>query len=400
MAVKSRIVNFFHKFFSFAKKLPEVGAGELGPSARRIISDASLFNEILSPTEKELERVHFILRRLNEFGISEVINDGEGNIAVLFPGSKPTNKYVLLFADIENYSYSPLDSSVRLSAGWASGGGLADNSIGVATLLVLAEHFQQNGLRYDMNIVILFTRLADADEEFAGLRRFLSSWDGKISFAFYVTGIQQGNLETHPLGHYRLTVSASTDEHTVLEDKGGYSAVWTLSNIAFRLGTIKWDTKSGTILNVARIVGGLGFGFFPSEGFMELEIYSADTAALNLTKNTVEATIEKIAAETGTRVKFTVNSFIPVSNPEINSFLTEIIKKLHAELRIISNFVSVPGKTAILNSFGIPAASIGITRGKKSLGEEYVELAPIETGFQLLLLLLERSIIYGELNQI
>ncbi|MDR3200048.1 MAG: M28 family peptidase [Spirochaetales bacterium] len=397
--MKSRIAGFFSKFLSFARKQPEAAAdAELGPRARRIVSDAVLFNEIPSPTEKEAERIHFIQRRLNEFGVSELTNDGEGSVAVLFPGSKPTDKYVLLFADIENDSYSPLDSSVRLSANRAAGSGLADNAVGVATLLVLAEYFQQNGVRHDINIVLLFTRLACQNEEFAGLRRFLASWDGRISFAFYVTGIQQGNIETHPLGHYKMTVTAHTSEHEVMENSREVSAVWVLSNIAFRLGTIKWDSKNNTTLNIARIVGGVGFGFFPSDGFLELEIYSADTNALDMTKNTVEATIQKIAEETGTAVEFTVNSFIPVGNPEINAFLTDILKKVHTELKIKSHFVSVPDKTAILNSFGIPAASIGITRGKKGLGEEYVELAPIETGFRQLLLLLEKSIIHGELH--
>jgi acetylornithine deacetylase/succinyl-diaminopimelate desuccinylase-like protein len=398
MAVKLRIAGFFDKFLAFVKRPPEAAPAELGPHAQRIISDAVLFNEIPSPTEKEGERVQFILSRLGEFGIAEVTNDAEGNVSALFPGSKPTNKFALIFADIENDSYSPLDSSARLSAGRASGSGLADNSVGVATLLVLAEYLQQSGARHDMNIVLLFTCLTSPREEFAGLKRFLASWSGEISFALYVTGIQQGNIETNPLGHYKMTVAAHTQEHEVMENSSQASAVWVLSNIAFRLGTIKWDSKNNTTLNIARIVGGVGFGFFPSEGFMELEIYSADTGALDMTKNTVTETIEKIAAETGTAVEITLNSFIPVGNPRINAFLTEILKQVNTELRIKSNFVSVPDKTAILNSFGIPATSIGITRGKKALGEEYVEIAPMETGFRQLLLLLEKSIIHGELH--
>jgi acetylornithine deacetylase/succinyl-diaminopimelate desuccinylase-like protein len=349
--------------------------------------------------EKEEERTAFIVRRLGEFGVGSVSPDGEGNVAVLFPGTKPTDECALLFADIENDAYSPLDSSARLSGGVASGNGLADNSIGVAALLVLAEYFQKNRIQHDINIVMLFTRLAYMNEEFAGLRRFLSSWDGKISFAFYVTGIQQGNIEAHSQGHYKLTVTAHTGEHEVMENSSQASAVSVLSNIAFRLGAIRWDTENSTTLNIARIVGGVGYGFFPSEGFLELEIYSGTSSALEMTKNAVEATIRKIAAETGASVDFTVNSFIPVSDAEINAFLTDALKKIHGELKIKSSFVSVPDKTAILNSFGIPAVSIGITRGKKSLGEEYVELAPVETGFRQLILLLERGIVHGELRE-
>ena len=214
-----------------------------------------------------------------------------------------------------------------------------------------------------------------------------------------MTGIQQGNIETNPLGHYKLTVTANTGDHEIMENITGSSAVSILSNIAFQLGNIKWDSENNTTLNIARIIAGVGYGFFPSEGFLELEIYSGNTNFLEMTKNAACATIEKIASESGAGVNIKTNSFIPVGNPEINSFLTESLRKVHNELKIKSNPVSVPDKTAIINSFGVPAVSIGVTRGKKRLAEEYVELVPIETGFRQLLLLLERSIVTEELLQ-
>jgi tripeptide aminopeptidase len=404
--MKNRLVGFFRNFLAAAKSLAEhrpLGGAhrkpftEITPYVNRIISDAILYNEVPSPTEGEERRVNFITSRLADFGISNVSTDEAGNVRVLISGSKPTDEYVLLFAEIENDDYSPLDSLVRLTADRATGSGIADNSIGVASLLVLAEYLQNQSIRYDTNLVLLFTRLASQDEEFAGLRRFLSDWDGRIAFAVYVTGIQLGNIETNPLGHYKLTVTVNTGEREIMDKSPGASAVSVLSNIAFQLGSIKWDSENNTTLNVARIVAGVGYGFFPSEGFLELEIYSGDTHVLDMAKKAAEATMEKFALETGAKIDVAVNSFIPVGNPEINSFLTESLKKIHGMLKIKSNFVSVPDKTAIINSFGVPAVSIGITRGKKRLAEEYVELASIETGFRQLLLLLEKSIETEEL---
>jgi len=114
-------------------------------------------------------------------------------------------------------------------------------------------------------------------------------------------------------------------------------------------------------------------------------------------KKTASATIEKIAEEMGAKIDIAVNSFIPVGNPEINAFLTDTLRSVHEELKIKSNAVSVPDKTAILNSLGVPAVTVGMTRGRKRLTEEYVELEPIETGFRQLLMLLERSIEKEEL---
>ncbi len=363
----------------------------------RIVSDAVLFNEIPSPSENESLRGSFIVRRLEEFGITDIRTDGMGNVWVQFPGAKPSDDFVLLFAEIENPSYSPLGSLVRLTADRAIGAGIADNSIGVASLLILAEYLQKNSISFDTNLVLLFAHLASEGEEFIGLRGFLSEWDGDIAFAVYVTGMQLGNIESHPLGHYKLTVTAGTGDHQVLEKTPGVSAVSVLSNIAFQLGNIQWDREGGATLNIARIVAGLGFGFFPSEGFLELEIYSGDTNVLNLMKKTASATIEKIAEEMGAKIDIAVNSFIPVGNPEINAFLTDTLRSVHEELKIKSNAVSVPDKTAILNSLGVPAVTVGMTRGRKRLTEEYVELEPIETGFRQLLMLLERSIEKEEL---
>jgi hypothetical protein len=406
--MKLGFIGFFKNIITSAKNLVEgrshpilgrKGRLQVSPYVSRIISDAILFNEIPSPTEREELRAAFITRRLADFGISNVTEDEAGNVRVLFPASKPTDEYVLLFADIENDSYSPLDSLVKLTADRASGAGIADNSLGVASLLVLAEYIQHQNIQYDMNLVFLFTRLSYSDMEFAGLRDFLSGWDGKIAFALYVSGIQLGNLEIRPLGHYKLTVSAKTNEHEVMESTGGASAVSVLSNIAFQLGNIKWDSENDTTLNIARIVAGVGYGFFPSEGFLELEIYSGNTNILDMMKKAACATIDKIGEETGSAVTISVNSFIPVGNPEINSFLTDSLKKVHEELKIKSNFVSVPDKTAILNSFGVPAVTVGMTRGKKGLNEEYIDIASIETGFRQLALILERSIVTEELLQ-
>ncbi|MGQ9616305.1 MAG: M28 family peptidase [Spirochaetota bacterium] len=358
------------------------------PYVNRVISDAILLNEIPSPTYKEELRVNFITRRLNDFGISNMIIDDAGNVAVLFPASKPTDEYVLLIADIGNEQYSPLYSLVTLTRGRAIGNGVADNSIGVAALLVLAEYVQKNNLQYDRNLLFLFTNFTDMDSNLAPLHGFIEGWRGKISSALYIVGLHLGQIESKPMGNCKLTVKVKTEERSPYEGTNTNSAISILSNIAFQLGSIKWDDENRTILNVARILAGVGYGFYPSEGVMELEIYSGDMNALEMSKRAVCATINKIAHDTGASVEVNINSFIPVGNAELNAFLVEKLVSVHNELRIKSKFISMPDKTAILNSFGIPAISIGITTGKKTFNEEYIDLIPIEIGFNQLVKML------------
>jgi acetylornithine deacetylase/succinyl-diaminopimelate desuccinylase-like protein len=361
------------------------------PYVNRIISDAILLNEIPSPTEREEQRVGFITGRLNDFGVSNVTVDDAGNAVALWPASRPSDEYVLLFSDIENEAYSPLESLVKFSGERARGIGIADNSLGAATLLVLAEYLQNNGIFYDKNLVFLFTSFSSsAGSSFAALERFIRGWKGGIVAALYVAGLQLGSIEAKPLGNCKLTVTVKTAQRTLFPYAGGFSATAVLSSIAFQLGSIKWDEHNETTVNIARFLAGVGYGYFPSEGVMELEIYSGNMNALEMSKNAVSATIQKIAREMGAQVDIAVNSLIPVGDSVRNQALIESLKKVHGELRIRTTFVSTPDKTAVLNAFGIPAIYVGITNGKKALDEEYIDLPPVEKGFEQLRMLLGR----------
>jgi len=356
----------------------------------RIVSDAIQFNEIPSPTPKEQRRVQFITRRLGDFGLSDIDCDEQGNVVVLLPASKPTDRSVLLFANIDNDRYSPLESLVKLTRLRACGKGLADNSLGTAALLVLAEYLLKNGLQYEKNILILFTSLRSSGAGFEALEHFLRRWQGGISAAVFLCGIGLGLIGANPLGACQLTVSVKTEDRPASSGSGVGSAVSVLSNIAFQLGSIQWDEKNRTVLNVAKLVAGIGHGYFPAEGFMELEIYSGEMSALEMSRNAVCATIQKIAKDTGAAIQIVTDSFLPVGNAESNRFLTEALRKVHGQLGIRTRPVSTPDKTALLNAHGIPAVTVGLTSGKKSFREEYVDLPPLETGFQQLILLLER----------
>jgi hypothetical protein len=43
-----------------------------------------------------------------------------------------------------------------------------------------------------------------------------------------------------------------------------------------------------------------------------------------------------------------------------------------------------------VSALDVPAITVGITRGRRTLTEEFIEIAPVETGFRQLLMLLER----------
>jgi tripeptide aminopeptidase len=366
----------------------------IAPYIDRLISDAIQFNETPSPTPGEKQRQAFIARRLAEMGFSDLQDDGQGNLSLRFPATEAAPQGILLFASVENEDYSPLDSLVRLSGERATGQGMAGSSLGVAALLVLAEYLQASGTAFRRDLTLLFTCLKGAGVANVGttgsaLERFLDRRAKEWSAAFHLAGTSLGAVASDPLGTCRLAISVRTRDREVLAGGGADSAVSLLSSIAHQLGGIRWDAAGNTFLNVARLEAGAGYGQFASEGRLELEIFARDTARLETSRDAVLATTRKIAEKTGASIRIDTAGVLPAGDAELRRPLAEELRRVHARLGIRSRQVSGPDPTALLNARGIPALSLGLTTGAKGYREEYIDLAPLEAGFQQVLLLLE-----------
>ena len=357
-----------------------------GPYVNRIISDAILFNEVPSPTEHEAERAAFIAGRLGEFGIAEVAVSPDGCVSCALPSPESTEDYLLLLANTDNESYSPLDSLVRLTDRRAMGCGIADNSLGVATLLVLAEYVQKEQIRLGTNLVLLFLPMTSA----ASLDRFVRERKEAFRAALFVSGLQLGDVETRLLGSCALLASVRTAERPVFPDGASSSAVSVLAAIASGLGSIRWSEDNQTVLNIARLRAGVGLGYFPSEGTMEVEIYSASTSLLQMARDAASATIQKTAKEMGAAVDVEVRATVPAGDIEKSRFLIDALQEVHRQLGIRTRTVSSAPERALLGALDIPAITVGVTTGRKTLNEEFVDLPPLDKGFRQILRLLER----------
>ncbi len=362
---------------------------DAGSYVNRIVSDAILLNEIPSPTEREEARANHIQQRLSELGYPWSFVDEHGNVSALLPARDARDEHVLLFTDIRCEDYSPIESMTKLETDRLHGRGVAEISIAAAALLVLAEYLARNQIQYDRNVIFLFTSFDPGEVEPQPLERFLQAWKDRVRFAAHVRGLELGGLEDRPIGTCKLSVAVRTEERSLTGKEQFASAIWVLASIASRLGSIHWDAENTTFLNVARMDAGSGFGWPATEGVLELEIFSPSAAALDVARKAVEATIGSIAAEAGASVETQVKAFLPPADPEINAGLNAIVHGVHDRLRIKSRPVSVPGYVSYLNSLGIPGVSLGITTGKKSYKEEYVDIRPIEGGFRQLLAFLD-----------
>jgi len=362
---------------------------ETGPYVNRIVADAILLNEIPSPTEGEQARAQHVLQRLLEFGYLDASCDQHGTVRALVPSREPADEHVLLFADIRCEEYSPLESMTRLADGRLYGRGVAESAVGAAGLLVLAEYLAQNEIQYRRPVICLFAPFDLGAGGTQPLERFLEDWKDRVRFAAHVSGLELGRAEERPLGTCRLSVTVRTEEQDLHGPGQALSAIDVIATIAARLGSVRWDSGGDTFLNISRVEAGMGFGWRAAEGLLELEVFSPAAETLAVARTAVEATIRSGAQQGGADVDITVKAFLPPGDPSINAGLAAMVRRAQERLFITSQPAQLPGYGAFLNTHGIPAVTLGMTTGRRTRAEEYVEIRPLETGLRQLLAFLD-----------
>lgn len=369
--------------------LPRPGGPGVGSAVSRILSDAIQLNETAGAADRAARRTDFIVGKLTEFGYTDPRIDEQGTISVSIATREPAGQAVLLFADAGFPAEAGADCLVALEGDTARGRGLAENSVGAAALLALAERLAAEPAGRDRDLILAFTAVTSDTGDTEALRALLQAWAGRLGAAINVRSLTLGRLAERPMGACRLRVRARTQGRDVETARGAASAISALAAIAARLGSIRWDSADTTFLHIARLEAGTGFGWHAADGIMEIEIFSTDAGALEVARNAVQATIEKTSEENAAVAEIEVAATHPVAAPEISADLNEILRRVYARLRIRPTTVWIPDQAALVNSHGVPAVSIGITTGKKSLTEESVDIPVIETGFRQLLALLD-----------
>jgi acetylornithine deacetylase/succinyl-diaminopimelate desuccinylase-like protein len=275
---------------------------------------------------------------------------------------------------------------VRLTDRDAAGIGIADNSIGVATLLVLAEYLHKEQVPLGVNLVLLFTPMSSP----SALEGFVRTHRQTFRAALFVCGIQLGDVETKSPGGCELQVTVRTADRPLFPDGGTGSAVSVIAAIASRLGSIRWSDDNETVLSIARLRAGTGLGYFASEGMMEVEIHSPNTGLLQMARDAATATIARTAAEMGASAEVAVLSTYAAADPARNSFLVDALQAVHRELGIRSLPVASLPRRPSLSALDLPTLTVGVTTGRKTLTGESVDLAPVEKGFRQIVQLIQR----------
>jgi hypothetical protein len=347
----------------------------VSPLADRLLADALRLAELPSPVPGEEPRSLFVLDRLKRCGFVPAVTKS-GNIVVRLHAEDAPEEPILLFTDLGSVRWHPTESLARLDAENATGAGICD-SLGPAALLSVAENFYSGEFRKKRDLTLLFTvRMLDDPENnfpffFAGPAR-------RPAAAIGVRGLSLGIL-VHPTGFCRLEIHVSSDR----EDPAN-EVTRTLINTARTILDIRWDGEGKTSVFVRRIEAAAAWGRTPAGGILELEIESGEGNLLELAKNAITATAEKIGEEAGLKVEAALLSFVPPGDRETGKPLFDLALRILKEQRIKTSEENGADPASLFSSGGIPALSVGIALGREGVERDIIRIESVETGRRFL----------------
>lgn len=245
----------------------------------RLIEDQIAICEIPAPPFKEQARAERYRDLFREIGLVNVRIDHEGNVLGERPGRAP-RPHVVVSAHLDTVFPEGTDVRVKRDGSVLRGPGIADDCRGLAVVLGVARAI----VRLDLETPGTITFVGTVGEEGLGDLRGV-----KHLFAEELKGRVDRFVSVDGTGHGITHVGVGSRRYRVtFTGPGGHSfgafglanPVHALGRAIARVADFDVPTQPKTTFNVGRVGGGTSVNAIAYDAWMEVDMRSADAAAL------------------------------------------------------------------------------------------------------------------------
>lgn len=245
----------------------------------RLIEDQIAICEIPAPPFKEQARAERYRDLFREIGLVNVRIDREGNVLGERPGRAP-RPHVVVSAHLDTVFPEGTDVRVKRDGSVLRGPGIADDCRGLAVVLGVARAI----VRLDLETPGTITFVGTVGEEGLGDLRGV-----KHLFAEELKGRVDRFVSVDGTGHGITHVGVGSRRYRVtFTGPGGHSfgafglanPVHALGRAIARVADFDVPTQPKTTFNVGRVGGGTSVNAIAYDAWMEVDMRSADAAAL------------------------------------------------------------------------------------------------------------------------
>ncbi len=347
-----------------------------------VLANTVMCAEIAAPTFSEEKLGSFLCDRFTESELLNISTDEMGNATAVIPGSLGKDaKNILVAAHVDNIWPSSVDHTASVGASSISGAGVADNSLGAATIASLPFILQRLGIEPQHNIVLLGATQSMGRGNLAGLRFFVENATMPIDSALCIEGIELGRLSYTCLGMSRCEISLEAPEVKDWETRGHITSIGALSRIVQKILAIPLPSEPRTSIILGSLNAGSGFNVPPTNAYLRFEIRSEVPGMVT----DVREQIEEIIKEANAEQRFQANlEILAHRRPGSVGFSHPLVKATRAimeNLGLKPKIAPSTSELSVLLENNIPSLTLGVTKGHhKHNVDESIEIEPIFTG--------------------
>ena len=351
----------------------------------RILANAVMFGEIPAPTFGEKRRVRFLCDRFEESELQNISSDEAGNGIAVMPGTERGKRSILVVAHTDTVFASGIDHTVKVEVDRLEGPGIADNSLGLAVVASLPSVFESLGITLKSDLVFLGVSQSNGRGNLAGLRFFLDNCSIPLSAGVCVEGVHLGRLSYSCLGMLRAEITCHAPVDAEWDTSAGVSAIANMTKILTRILAIPTPQVPRTSIILGSVNSGTAFNTLATNATLQLEVRSEEAGAVRKIREAIAEMLEEVSAETGTRNEMEIIARRYPGGIGFSHPLVRGTRQIMEELKIRPKIAPSVGELSALIAHGIPAVTLGITKGDNCHEfTEYVEIDPIFGGISQL----------------
>jgi len=368
-----------------AEPILEALHAKLPSVAPSVIEQAIAIQQIPSPTFFEKQRAEYVRQRFESLGLDTTEIDDIHNVYGRLAGRDSSLPAVLVSAHTDTVFDADTRLATRHENGRIFGPGLGDNSLGVASLMALAELLRDQQLPPDIWFV------ANSREEgmgnLDGIRAAYEKLASRIGTAIVIEGMAFGRVYHAGIAVRRLEITCrAAGGHSWLHF-GQASAVHGLVRLAADITHLTVPVSPRTTYNIGVIEGGQSVNSIASKASLLLDMRSEAKSTLEALEAQVRALIDNHrTADLEFEVKVVGDrpaGELPLSHP-----LARLARDVLLYLGAQPVFEAGSTDANVLLAAGLPTVTIGITYGGNAHRlDEFIETTMIPQGLWQLILL-------------
>lgn len=365
---------------SLLETLPEM-AETLKKFREVLLANLVMTGEIPAPTFQEERRIEFILNRFDESGLTESSIDDGGNGIGILAGKGKDRSSILISAHTDTIFSATTDHTMVFTSDEITGPGVADNALGLSTLITLPYILEDLGIELKNDLVLLANVKSLGRGNLEGIKFFLNNYEKPISSAICLEGIQLGRLSYSSIGMIRGEITCRVPETYDYSRFGDASAILTLNEVINKITDMRLPRRPRTSIVMGSISGGTSFNTIARDATLGFEVRSESNQVVLDASQTIQDIVTEVASKTGDEIELDIFANrtpggIPFAHP-LNKCAREIMQSLEIEPRLAP---SISELSAMIDK-NIPALTLGITTGDRTFKtNETILIEPIFKG--------------------